>query len=48
MKGHVVAFRIPPEQYAELEAYARKHNITVSDAVRRAVRWMMLLYGGKP
>lgn len=43
MKGQVVAFRIPVAQYDELCRYADRNGLTVSEAVRRAVKWMMIL-----
>ena len=47
MTGQVVAFRISNTEYAKLTEYAQKNNITVSEAVRRAVRWMLILQQGR-
>lgn len=46
MKDQVVAFRIGIDEYAKLAEYARKNEISVSEAVRRAVKWMQILYQG--
>ena len=46
MKDQVVAFRISNAEYAKLTAYAERENISVSEAVRRAVKWMQILYQG--
>ena len=46
MKDQVVAFRISNAEYAKLAEYARKNEISVSEAVRRAVRWMQILNKG--
>ena len=46
MKDQVVAFRIGVDEYAKLTAYAEREKISVSEAVRRAVKWMQILYGG--
>ena len=46
MKDQVVAFRISNTEYAALVEYASKEKISVSEAVRRAVKWMQILYGG--
>lgn len=43
----VVAFRISPSGYEELRQYAQDNDMTMSDVVRRAIRWMMLLYDKK-
>lgn len=43
MKGTVVAFRIPPTDYDRLKAYAEANGMNVSDTVRRAIKWMLLL-----
>lgn len=47
MTGQVVAFRISNTEYAKLTAYAKENNITVSEAVRRAVKWMLILQQGR-
>ena len=46
IKDQVVAFRISNDEYAKLTAYAEREKISVSEAVRRAVKWMQILYGG--
>ena len=47
MTGQVVAFRISNTEYTKLTEYAQKNNISVSEAVRRAVRWMLILQLGR-
>lgn len=47
MKDQVVAFRMGIDEYAKLTEYAQKNNITVSEAVRRAVKWMLILQQGR-
>lgn len=47
MTGQVVAFRISNTEYAKLTEYAKENNITVSEAVRRAVKWMLILQQGR-
>ena len=42
----MVAFRISNAEYAKLTAYAEREKISVSEAVRRAVKWMQILYQG--
>lgn len=46
IKDQVVAFRITDAEYAKLAEYASKEKISVSEAVRRAVKWMQILYQG--
>lgn len=46
MRDQVVAFRISNAEYAKLTAYAKDNGITVSEAVRRAVKWMQILNKG--
>lgn len=46
MKDQVVAFRMGIDEYAKLVAYAEKEKISVSEAVRRAVKWMQILNKG--
>ena len=46
MKDQVVAVRIGIDEYAKLTAYAEREKISVSEAVRRAVKWMQILYQG--
>jgi len=48
VNGTVVAFRMAPAEYERLKAYAEANGMNVSDTVRRAVKWMLLLsQGGK-
>ena len=47
MNEQVVAFRISNAEYVKLTAYAKDNGITVSEAVRRAVRWMLILQQGR-
>ena len=47
MKDQVVAFRIGVDEYAKLTVYAKDNGITVSEAVRRAVKWMLILQQGR-
>lgn len=47
MTGQVVAFRISNTEYTKLTEYAQKNGITVSEAVRRAVKWMLILQQGR-
>ena len=48
MNGTVVAVRMAPAEYERLKAYAEANGMNVSDTVRRAVKWMLLLsQGGK-
>lgn len=47
MKDQVVAFRMGIDEYAKLTAYAEKEGISVSEAVRRAVKWMLILQQGR-
>ena len=47
MKDQVVAFRMGIDEYAKLTAYAKENNISVSEAVRRAVKWMLILQQGR-
>lgn len=46
MKDQVVAFRMSDDDYAKLKDYADRNDLTVSQAIRRAIKWMLLLYGG--
>ena len=46
MTDPVVTFRMSEGDYAKLKDYADKNDLTVSQAIRRAIRWMQLLYGG--
>lgn len=39
----VISFRIDSEQYADLIRYAKANGLSVSETVRRAIRWMMIL-----
>lgn len=47
MNGTVVAFRMAPAEYERLKAYAEANGMNVSDTVRRAVKWMLLLSQGR-
>lgn len=46
MTDPVVTFRMSDDDYVKLKDYADKNDLTVSQAIRRAIRWMQLLYGG--
>ena len=43
----LVAFRMSETEYAKLKDYAQANNLNVSEAIRRAIKWMMLLYNDK-
>ena len=43
----LVAFRMSQAEYARLKAYAEANGLNVSEAIRRAIKWMMLLYNDK-
>ena len=47
MTGQVVAFRISNTEYVKLTEYAEREKISVSEAVRRAVKWMLILQQGR-
>ena len=46
MSDPVVTFRMSDDDYAKLKDYADRNDLTVSQAIRRAIKWMLLLYGG--
>ena len=43
----LVAFRMSPAEYERLRAYAQDNGLNVSEAVRRAIKWMLLLQTDK-
>ena len=43
----LVSFRISTAEYDRLKAYAEANGLNVSQAVRRAIKWMILLYNDK-
>lgn len=43
----LVAFRMSTAEYDRLKAYAEDNGLNVSEAIRRAIKWMMLLYNDK-
>lgn len=43
----IISFRISEEQYAALRRYAEQNKLSISETVRRAIRWMMILYQDK-
>ena len=47
MTDQIIAFRVSNDQYDELKAYAKDHGMNMSDVVRRAVKWMLLLNNGR-
>ena len=40
----LVSFRMSSADYERLRSYAEANGLNVSEAIRRAIRWMMLLY----
>lgn len=44
MTDQIIAFRIDTAQYDRLRAYANDNGMTMSEVIRRAVKWMLLLY----
>lgn len=40
----LVSFRMSSADYERLKSYAEANGLNVSEAIRRAIRWMMLLY----
>lgn len=47
MSDPIVSFRISSEEYDKLKAYAEQNNMTISETVRKAVKWMQILYTGR-
>jgi hypothetical protein len=43
----VISFRIDADQYAKLRQYAEANGLSTSETIRRAIRWMMILYQPK-
>ena len=43
----MVSFRISTAEYARLKTYAEANGLNISQAVRRAIKWMILLYNDK-
>ena len=43
----LVSFRMTNADYDRLKAYADANGLNVSEAIRRAIKWMMLLYNDK-
>ena len=43
----LVAFRMSTAEYDRLKQYAQDNGLNVSEAIRRAIKWMMLLYNDK-
>ena len=43
----VISFRIDADQYAQLLEYAKANGLSISETVRRAIRWMMILQTNK-
>lgn len=43
----IVSFRISTADYERLRSYAEANDLNVSEAIRRAIKWMILLYNDK-
>ena len=43
----LIAFRMSTAEYDRLKQYAQDNGLNVSEAIRRAIKWMMLLYNDK-
>lgn len=44
--SNTVSFRVNDAQFDEMLAYCERHDITVSDLCRQAVKWTLLLGWG--
>lgn len=40
----MVSFRISTADYERLRSYAEANDLNISEAIRRAIKWMILLY----
>ena len=45
--GPIISFRTDAQQYARLQEYAAAQGMNMSEVIRRAVKWMLLLYADK-
>lgn len=43
----MVSFRMSTADYERLRSYAEENGINVSEAIRRAIKWMILLHNDK-
>ena len=39
----IISFRMSTAEYERLAKYAEDNHINVSEAIRRAIKWMMIL-----
>ena len=39
----IISFRMAPADYEKLAQYAEDHRMNISEVIRRAIRWMMIL-----
>lgn len=39
----IITFRMDAKQHAQLIDYAKANGLTVSETIRRAIRWMMII-----